>query len=168
MDIAMAVAQLAESRALLQQLREQLAESRKEWEVQNADLIDQEGRVAAIAKSTEAAVRGLVEDQFRVTGDKHPAPGVEVKERTVVIYAARQAREWALQNAPHLLTLDAKGLEAWAKAATEAARPAWVEVKKEPVASIATDLVKAGYTIGGPEPVGVGAAVEEYPPDLPF
>ena len=84
----------------------------------------------------EAALREAAVDIYNLTGNKHPAPGVEVKVRTGLRYDLAEALAWAKETGI-ALQLNAPVFEKLAKASPP---PDFVEVVKVPFAAIAADL----------------------------
>ena len=138
---------LASARALLAQVREAIAPLRAAWEAEYGDLLRQERTAAAIVKGADESLRAMAEANWLATKDANPAMGVTIKQTTVIRYDPKVAREWAMEFAQHLLSLDPRALEGWAKAASPAALPGWLTVEKVPAASVATDLQKAGQVV---------------------
>ncbi len=89
---------------------------------------------------SEDVLRALTLKAYAETGDKAPAPGVGIRERTVLTYDNKVAFDWAKAH-KMALKLDTSAFEKIAKADP----PDFVKITTEPQATIATNLeVKDG------------------------
>ncbi|HUV46165.1 MAG TPA: hypothetical protein VMW45_03750 [Dehalococcoidia bacterium] len=86
-------------------------------------------------EEAEAKLRELTLQAYAETGNKAPAPGVGIRERTVLTYDGKVAFDWAKSH-KMALQLDKKAFEKIAKADT----PDFVKVSTEAIATIATEL----------------------------
>ncbi len=92
-------------------------------------------RIQQLGKSVDLAVREAAIAEYARTQDKHPSPGVNVNETTLVTYDAGVALAWAIDHRL-ALSLDVK--------AFEKIRPMdIVTVTQVPKATIAVDIRKA-------------------------
>jgi hypothetical protein len=99
---------------------------------------------AASVSKDEDEFRGRVEsatlDIYGALADKHPHPGVQVKDYEVVKYDAEKAKSYCIAHLPNALKFDPAAFE---KAARVLGLE-WVEIVKEPRVTVATDLSKWG------------------------
>jgi len=109
----------------------------REWELENKDMIDIVAVVAQEREDAEAQLRQLTLQAYAKTGDKAPAPGVNIRERIVLTYDGKIAFDWAKSH-KIALKLDTSAFEKIAKADP----PDFVKITTEPQATIATDLSK--------------------------
>ncbi len=115
---------------------------------------------ATVAEQYEK-VRELACNTYRDTQDKHPAKGVDVAVRRVVVYDRLDATKWAQNYAPGLLTLDDKRFEKSVLDGVFTNTPA--DIEEVYMARVAKDLSDwlpyqgDGYTDGAdPDGDGVG------------
>ncbi len=90
---------------------------------------------ASKVNETEDKLRELTLQAYAETGNKAPAPGVGIRERTVLTYDNKIAFDWAKAH-KMALKLDTSAFEKIAKADT----PDFVKVSTEAIATIATEL----------------------------
>lgn len=93
--------------------------------------------VVAATKVSEAEeeLRELTLKAYAETGNKAPAPGVGIRERTVLTYDGKVAFDWAKAH-KMALQLDTRAFEKIAKADP----PDFVKITTEPQATIAPNL----------------------------
>lgn len=134
---------LAKYRAHARDTREHLARERAKVEEALRDLILEAEDAVTILRLQEGKVRTLALDAYVETGDKHPCPGVTIKERTVVEYEMGDALGWAKDHRLCLVpeSLDVKAFERTITTLPEL--PMWVTVRTEPIPALAQDLDKA-------------------------
>ena len=106
-----------------------------EWETQHADLLNSVGLLGQQQGEAETRLRELTLQAYAETGNKAPAEGVGIRERTVLTYDGKVAFDWAKAH-KMALQLDKKAFEKIAKADT----PDFVKVSTEAIATIATEL----------------------------
>ena len=109
--------------------------AREAWEDRNRVEIDNYNAVLAAKNLAEGALRARAVEVYNQTGNKKPAPGVEIKMFTKLTYDEVEALKWASEHWI-ALKLDKAVFEKIAKAAP----PDFVAVTQEPQATIATDL----------------------------
>jgi len=107
----------------------------KMWEEQNEDIISSASIASENMTEAEAKLRELTLQAYAETGDKAPAPGVGIRERTVLTYDGKVAFDWAKSH-KMALQLDKKAFEKIAKVSDLD----FVDVATEPIATIATTL----------------------------
>jgi len=107
----------------------------KMWEEQNEDIISSASIASENMTEAEAKLRELTLQAYAETGDKAPAPGVGIRERTVLTYDGKVAFDWAKSH-KMALQLDKKAFEKIAKVSDLD----FVDVTTEPIATIATTL----------------------------
>ena len=105
------------------------------WEEEHKDVIEAAEEAEETVKEAEALLRELTLQAYAETGDKAPAEGVGIRERTVLTYDGKVAFDWAKSH-KMALQLDKKAFEKIAKADT----PDFVKVSTEAIATIATEL----------------------------
>ena len=129
---------VAELRGLEADASRQMRKARDLFEADHASEIVEMQHLQAKRENAEAALRAGGLELYRETGDKHPAPGVEVKDKVVLEYEQTQALKWAVEHGI-FLQLDVKGFE---KAAQSLSVP-FVTYKTVPQAQLARDMDKA-------------------------
>ena len=126
---------VVDARQRSQQLSETKKLSLATWEQDNLALLD--GVALAIRQTDEAEnrLRELTLQAYAETGNKAPAPGVGIRERTVLTYDGKVAFDWAKAH-KMALKLDTTAFEKIAKVSP----PEFVKITTEPQATIATNL----------------------------
>ena len=105
------------------------------WQAEHAGLIADLTEARVALEGAEKGLREAAIALYERTGEKKPAPGVEVKMGTKLIYEEAEALGWAFDH--HLaLLLDKRAFEKIAKASALA----FVVVEQVPFATIATEL----------------------------
>ena len=105
------------------------------WEKQNREMLDLCTEIVQRVSAEETTLRELTLQAYSETGDKAPAPGVGIRERTVLTYDGKVAFDWAKAH-KMALKLDTSAFEKIAKADP----PDFVKITTEPQATIATEL----------------------------
>ena len=124
-----------EARQKANETSHKLQSARAIWEVTNHALFE-EGELAKIqCQESEQLLRELTLQAYAVTGNKAPALGVGIRERTVLTYDGKVAFDWAKAH-KMALKLDISAFEKIAKASP----PEFVKITTEPQATIATNL----------------------------
>lgn len=108
-----------------------------DFETRNRDVFNALSVAKEECTKAEQTLRDLTLQAYQETGNKAPAPGVDVRIITKLIYDAGEALEWAKQHVL-ALKLDTPVFEKIAKAS----KLDFVEMREEPQATIATDLSK--------------------------
>jgi len=126
---------VARARQRASELREDKAASMLEWEKQNKKLIDALNDATNYVAESENLLREMTLQAYAETGDKAPAEGVGIRERTILTYDGKVAFDWAKAH-KMALKLDTKAFEKIAKADP----PDFVKITTEPQATIATEL----------------------------
>lgn len=107
----------------------------EEWEEKYSGfLADLQLSIFAVSEE-EKLLRDLTLQAYAETGDKAPAEGVGIRERTVLTYENKIALDWAKAH-KMALKLDTSAFEKIAKADP----PDFVKITTEPQATIATNL----------------------------
>ena len=91
-------------------------------------------------QEVEPHIRELAETNFAATENKSPHPAVKIREKTVIEYDPPLALAWCRRHLPEAIVLDAKLFEKHARAVEQTAHIQFVKIRKEPQATIATDL----------------------------
>ena len=133
---------LQERIAEVASLRESLAfaaavvrQARERWDIEHQqDLIVLKEYQETLA---EAALKAATIIAYKETGNKAPAPGVGIREVTVLDYVPTEALDWAIKHSL-ALSLDKKAFETIAKGG----QVPFVTLRVEPQAIIAQDLEK--------------------------
>ncbi len=131
-----AVALLAERRLHAAACKAKVDEERAYWEAQHENKIAEARLAAACVAESENEVRSLAIDEYVFVGDKHPAPGVDIRVTKRFNYDAGAALAWAKQH-DMALALDKKAFEKLAAVSPESMP---VTVEEVPTATIATNL----------------------------
>jgi len=100
-------------------------------------LITRESDAKTVCQEAEAKLRELALQAYAETGNKAPAVGVGIRERTVLTYDGKIAFDWAKAH-KMALKLDTSAFERIVKADP----PDFVGITTEPQATIATELNK--------------------------
>lgn len=90
-------------------------QARTAWEEAHAELLAQAGVLSRAVAECEGQVRTLAQMATELTGEKKPAPGVEVRTSTkVTVQDAAAALEWARASRIGYVpeSIDAKAIEA--------------------------------------------------------
>jgi len=107
----------------------------EKWEEKHKDLLDNAFNANEFVREEEARLRELTLQAYAETGNKTPAKGVGIRERTILTYENKIAFDWAKAH-KMALKLDARAFEKIAKADP----PDFVKITTEPQATIATQL----------------------------
>lgn len=128
------VVKARERKAQLDQLKK---DRQSQWELDNSDLLFELGEASGRLIDVEERLRELTLQAYAETGNKAPAVGVGIRERTVLTYDNKVAFDWAKAH-KMALKLDISAFEKIAKADP----PDFVKITTEPQAIIATELVE--------------------------
>lgn len=137
---------------MIEQLREQIkvvagarqksqgmADKRKalydEFQATHCEFFGDVVTAATVVSEAEDKLRELTLQAYAETGNKAPAEGVGIRERTILTYDGKVAFDWAKAH-KMALKLDASAFEKIAKADP----PDFVKITTEPQATIATNL----------------------------
>lgn len=136
-----AVSALHSARLRAQKANEAVSASRRQWEADNAELLQEAKEASELMAVIEKNVRSTAEIVYSETGDKKPLPGVEIKIFKILEYDAAAALEWALEHKLAVIpeSLDRKAFESIARAQDIDC----VRYKNEIKVAIASDLGKA-------------------------
>ena len=134
------IQQVAEQRRILAGLKAERDNLVKIFQSVNKSLFQGITDCETHLAETEASLRADALVEYNRTGNRKPAPGVEVKLFEVLTYDAMKAFAWAKEHQV-ALSLDKKLFESLAK--SDGNRPDFVAVNQEPRSQIATDLDKA-------------------------
>lgn len=102
--------------------------------------LDKRKLASEAVRQLEDQIKRMAVEHVKATGDKKPAPGVEIRLMHTLAYSEADALNWAKQH-NLALKLDADTFEGLAKAAPKDFAGI-VTFKDEPKATIATDLAK--------------------------
>ena len=103
----------------------------------NTDFFAEVATAASMVSEAEDKLRELTLKAYAETGNKAPAPGIGIRERTILTYDGKVAFDWAKAH-KMALKLDTNAFEKIAKADP----PDFVKITTEPQATIATELEK--------------------------
>lgn len=132
--------------AMLGDVRKELDEAERacQWILDAARLSDEyraaaerAERAKARLEDLESAVKNGALSVYMTSGDKKPAPGVQVKLYTTLEYDYVAALDWARANLPAALSLDKRFFETHAKAVAGTLPVPCVNVVKVPRVTIA-------------------------------
>jgi hypothetical protein len=138
-ELLLMIHEVASIRRCQASLTAQLAELKKKFEEDNAELIQEVKGGAADLVLAEEKLRHLAANAYDTDPtNKKVAPGVTIKMFTEIGYDKKLAFDWALEH-KIALTLDTKAFEKIAPTANLD----FVLVTQVPKATIATDLEKA-------------------------
>lgn len=134
--------ELAAAREQAAGLKARLDQANAVWLRRNAALLDELKAAAGAVCTLEGEVRERALWIYVVLGgEKHPAPGVDVRVLQRVEYEPEQAFAWAVDNGL-ALRLDPRAFEALAKTSPLESLAEIAKVVDQPQAIIATDLTK--------------------------
>lgn len=152
---------LAAARAKREELKAKLAKLREEFNNLNADLVVGEKEAAAAIELLELNIKSLALAAYKITKNKKPVEGVDVKVYDVYEYDQEKAFAWAKQTGIALLpeSLDVSAFEKIAKATPLD----FVKTAEEPRIQIARDLTKAVANISVAE-----AEIDDDFDEVPF
>ena len=123
------------------QKSQEMAEKRKtlydEFIAGHTDFFADVVTAASVVGEAEDKLRELTLQAYAETGNKAPALGLGIRERTVLTYDDKVAFDWAKSH-KMALKLDVSSFEKIAKADP----PEFVKITTEPQATIATELNK--------------------------
>lgn len=136
---------LADLRDEFSKIDGELEASRKAWLEENSELILKRSAIDDQIKTEEEFIRRDAVTEFTVTGNKKPAPGLQIKIVEKLEYPEDKAVKWAIENnAPGILKIaKAKFDKAMKGDAAKGTVQLFVKMTKEPQAQISTDLRKA-------------------------
>lgn len=120
--------------------------SREKWLEENAELILKRSAIDDQIKTEEVFIRKFAVDTYVNTGNKKPAPGLQIKIVEKLTYPEDEAVKWAIaNNAPGVLKIAKSKFDKAIKGEVAMGRipPSFVSLSKGPQAQIATDLRKA-------------------------
>jgi hypothetical protein len=122
----------------------QLEMSRQAWLEENAELIMKRSALDDQIKAEEEFIRRDAVTEFTKTGNKKPAPGLQIKIVEKLEYPEEDAVKWATyNNALGVLKIaKSKFDKAMKGESAKGTAPAFLTVTKVPQAQIATDLRK--------------------------
>lgn len=132
------VKQVNELRSTLAGLMAAKREASQKWEADNKLLLEGISAVLITLTEAEEGLRLAALAEYKATGNKRPAPGVEIKLFQELKYELSLALAWAVEHSM-ALSLDRKAFEGICKA-TEIS---FVEKVETPKVTLATDLEKA-------------------------
>ena len=128
---------VAEARQKADEANHNLRSAQAIWEVANHILFEENELAKVQCGESEQLLRELTLQAYAETGNKAPAPGVGIRELTVLTYDGKVAFDWAKAHTM-ALKLDTSAFEKIAKADP----PDFVKITTEPQATIATQLCK--------------------------
>ncbi|MBA7585417.1 hypothetical protein ES708_27396 [subsurface metagenome] len=129
---------VVEARRKFQEMADKKESLYEEFRGKHWEFFGDVATAASRAGEAEEKLRELALQAYAETGNKAPAPGVGIRERTVLTYDTAEAFNWALEHRI-ALQLNKTAFDKLAKTAPET-RPAFVMVTTEPQATIATQL----------------------------
>jgi hypothetical protein len=135
------VAALARARRIATDAASRVKQLREAFETSIAEDVHIAKQASATVEHDETALRAIVAEHYKLTADKRPSAGIEVKTRSTLRYDRDAAFAWAKETKMALVpeSLDVKAFEKIAKATPLP----FVQTVDEPMVTIATDLDKA-------------------------
>lgn len=118
-------------------LRRQMDQLRREFDLQNAGILQALDQARADVAAKEAVLRALALTVYQETGSKSPGGGTTVREMTRTRYDRQAALTWALERRLFVV-LDSAAFEKFAR--SNPAQVPFVQVYREPEATISQDL----------------------------
>src|SRR5205823_4997376 len=89
------IAQLAQARYAVQQLRATVRQAQQAWAAEHNELLTQLDQAERLRQQAEEAVRQAVLQAYQAAGDKRPHPATQVRLRTRLAYDPQRVTEWA-------------------------------------------------------------------------
>ena len=126
---------VAEARQKSQEMDDKRKSLYDEFQTKHIELFADVVSAATVVTEAETSLRELTLQAYEQTGDKAPAPGVGIRELTVLTYDNKVAFDWAKAH-KMALKLDTEAFKKIAKADP----PDFVKITTEPQATIATQL----------------------------
>lgn len=152
-DLRLLVAQLHRYREDFAIVDAVLKAQREAFEREHADILRQHDRLAGALEAATQCVREAALEAFGRTDNKHPAPGLTVREHQRLQYDEHEALQWCGHDLPaaivrHAPALDRKVFEATALALglerlVEEAETDWIRQETTYDVAIDRDLGKA-------------------------
>lgn len=137
---------LHEARTELKTITDSLHESKiamfNAWEEANRDDLKLQAALRDEIARLENAARSLAVAAYRLTGNKAPYPGLNVKITKQIAYDHAKAFAWAKEH-NLCLKLDTRAMDDQVKAMIKrGGYPDWITTSKTPAGTISTDLGK--------------------------
>lgn len=107
--------------------KSQLDENRKQFELDNAELIDRVNHLSHSVNECKSGVRGAAAAEYYRTGNKKLAGGIGIREKTELRYDDGEAFKFAMQKGM-FLSLDKKAFEK----AAPSLQLSFIEIEKVP------------------------------------
>jgi hypothetical protein len=126
---------VAKARKKLEEATDVRIKAYNKWKEDNQAIFTTGEGALKICEESEAKLRELTLQAYAETGNKAPAPGVGIREMTVLTYDGKVAFDWAKSH-KIALKLDVSAFEKIAKADP----PEFVKITHSPQATIATNL----------------------------
>jgi len=126
---------VAEARRDSQEMADKRKSLYDEFQTTHCEFLGDVVVAATVVSEAEDKLRELTLQAYAETGNKAPAPGVGIRERTILTYDNKVAFDWAKAH-KMALKLDTSAFEKIAKASP----PDFVKITTEPQATIATNL----------------------------
>lgn len=141
MNLTETLTALAVARRSLNESVEQMKVFRAAMDAASQPIVERIKAGQSAVEQLESDARALAEAEYAKNGNKHPAPGVEIKFYTKLEYKKDQALEWAKEHGVGIIpvSLDVKTFEKVAKTV----KPDFVQISEWPQVTIARDLDKA-------------------------
>ena len=127
---------VARARGIAQDAKNEIVALRDMWAIDHSDALNDEDIKREVVVVEEARLRELTLAIFRETGDKHPAPEVNIREVEKLEYKPENGLYWAIQH-NIALKLDTPAFEKIVKASPETFS-SFVRIEKIATATIAT------------------------------
>lgn len=137
---------LADLRDEYFKLDTQLEVSRQKWLEENAELIMKRSAIDDQIKTEEEFIRRDAVTEFVTTGNRKPAPGLQIKIVEKLEYPEGDAVQWAINHDAHgVLKIARSNFDKAIKGEIAMGKmpPEFLTLHKGPHAQIATDLRKA-------------------------
>jgi hypothetical protein len=101
--------------------------------------VDKRKAADSTLSNFDALMRAAMVAHYNETGEKKPAPGLEVKVSRVLSYDLDKAFAYCIENMTGALSLNTKVFEKIMLAIPDT-RPGWISIADEPKATVALDL----------------------------
>ncbi len=132
---------VVDARRVVSKATELKASEFDKWVDEHQQLLANETNAKVLCQEAEGQLREMAVSVFTDTGEKKVAPGIGIRVRQILNYAAEVAFGWAKEH-KLALKLDVTAFEKIVKASPDQFASFSITITEEPTATIATELVK--------------------------
>ena len=128
---------VVDAREKATEAKDERVASYNKWLDENLPLFKEETEAKLVCSTAEVLLKEMALQAYAITREKAVAPGIGIREVTVLTYDNKVAFDWAKAH-KLALKLDTEAFKKIAKADP----PDFVKITKEPTATIAQELSK--------------------------